>query len=314
MGDRNARFGASVRELLSVVEVPNCDYVSYPVIPDDVPVPSENAFILSSICQETNMLVLNNVKFGVHHFRSNKTYRKGREWVSELDTCIMSPSVLSRVTQFSVLQRESLPSDHAPITLTMTFPAVDVENLRTRAHHLGDHAVLYNETLKYKHVVRPIQWKDVDQDVFLMKLQSVDLPDETDRTEDVAKKISNSLYGCARSSVREARVIARDRAVGRWERLLDNTDDLQLWRAINWKGEYDNDIKPDCCPVEDEFKCFYERNFNPPSVVKLSECNFNSNVTIPILDNPISPEEVQQQIKHLKPDKACGPDGVPPGT
>ena len=74
-----------------------------------------------------------------------------------------------------------------------------------------------------------------------MELQSVDLPDETDRTEDVAKKVSNSLYGCAKSSVREARVIVRDLGMGRWERLLDNKDDLQLWRAINWKGEYDND-------------------------------------------------------------------------
>ena len=91
MGDMNTRFGASVRELLSAVDVPNCDSVSYPVMPDDVHVPSENAFILSSICQESNMLVLNNLKFGVHHFQSNKTYRKGRQRVSELDTCVLSP-------------------------------------------------------------------------------------------------------------------------------------------------------------------------------------------------------------------------------
>lgn len=50
-----------------------------------------------------------------------------------------------------------------------------------------------------------------------------------------------------------------------------------------------------------------------PNAVKLTECNFDSNVTIPILDSQISPEEVQLQIKQLKPDKACGPDGVPPG-
>lgn len=262
MGDMNARFGASVRELLSSVEVPNCDSVSYPVIPDNVHVPSENAFILSSICQETNMLVLNNIKLGGQHFLSSKTYRKGREWVSELDTCIMSPSVLSSVKQFSVLQRESLPSDHAPVALTMSLSTMDMKSLCTRAHHLGDHAVLYNETLKYKHVVRPVQWKDVDRDVFFRKLQVVQLPNEIDRSEDAAKVISNSLYGCVRSSVREVRVIVRDPAMGRWEQLLDDKHDLQLWRAINWKGEYENDIKPDCCPREDEFKCFYEHNFN----------------------------------------------------
>lgn len=66
--------------------------------------------------------------------------------------------------------------------------------------------------------------------------------------------------------------------------------------------------------MEDEFQQLYERNFAPPNVVKLSECDFNSNVTIPILDDPITPEEVQQQIKRIKPDKACGPDGIPSGT
>ena len=41
---------------------------------------------------------------------------------------------------------------------------------------------------------------------------------------------------------------------------------------------------------------------------------FHTDVTIPVLDDPISPNEVQIQIKKLKGNKACGPDGVPPGV
>ena len=36
VGDMNTRFGTFVRELPSAVDVPNCDSVSYPFIPDDV--------------------------------------------------------------------------------------------------------------------------------------------------------------------------------------------------------------------------------------------------------------------------------------
>ena len=60
--------------------------------------------------------------------------------VSELDICVLSHSVPNRVTEFSVLQRECLPSDHAPIAMTMTLPSVDMDNLCTRASHLGEHA------------------------------------------------------------------------------------------------------------------------------------------------------------------------------
>ena len=35
---------------------------------------------------------------------------------------------------------------------------------------------------------------------------------------------------------------------------------------------------------------------------------------MPVLDDPISPAEVAAQIGRLKPDKACGPDGIAPGT
>lgn len=42
--------------------------------------------------------------------------------------------------------------------------------------------------------------------------------------------------------------------------------------------------------------------------------NETTDVTIPILDEPITPGEVHEQSRKMKPDKASGPDGIPPGV
>ena len=88
--------------------MPDFDEYSYPVLPDEVNVPNENAFILSGICKECNLVLINNLKTNSKHFESKKTYRKGREWVSELDACLVGASVVSRVSELSVVQNEAL--------------------------------------------------------------------------------------------------------------------------------------------------------------------------------------------------------------
>ena len=40
----------------------------------------------------------------------------------------------------------------------------------------------------------------------------------------------------------------------------------------------------------------------------------NTEVTIPVLDELISPAQIKQQVRKMKVDKACGPDGLPPGV
>ena len=77
IGDMNTRFGTLAKELPNMVGLPMCDNFSYPVIPDDVNVPNDNAFILSSICRESKLILLNNLKTPDKHFVSSKTYKKG---------------------------------------------------------------------------------------------------------------------------------------------------------------------------------------------------------------------------------------------
>ena len=85
------------------------------------------------ICKEDELLVVNNLQSIDMHFKRKKTFRKGREWVSELDTCIMSKKLVECVTHFGVIYNDSLPSDHAPIVVTLKPPSSCLNNLTVRA-------------------------------------------------------------------------------------------------------------------------------------------------------------------------------------
>ena len=86
VGDLNACLVVSVRELPDRVAV---SHFSYPVVPDPIQTPNDNATALLGICAEEQMLVINNMQTPDMHFTSKKTFRKGREWTSELDTCFV---------------------------------------------------------------------------------------------------------------------------------------------------------------------------------------------------------------------------------
>ncbi len=70
--------------------------------------------------------------------------------------------------------------------------------------------------------------------------------------------------------------------------------------------------KVECKPSDEMFKTHFENVFNPPNTVYPDVNELRSQVTIPVLDEPINGDEVMTQIKRLKPNKTSGPDGVPP--
>ncbi len=193
IGDLNARFGLKVRDLLKNVEIQNRDYFSYPTVADDVRVPSENAFIMLNICKDANMIVLNNIKTQKKHFVSNNTYIKGNQWISELDTCVLSPSVLSSVTEFSVLRRKLFASDHSPIAITMSLPGTYIVSLGILAQRLGNHAVLCHEGNANRPVKKPLKWNSVERDVFLNKLNTFEIPTVIENIGETINFVSNTV-------------------------------------------------------------------------------------------------------------------------
>lgn len=66
-------------------------------------------------------------------------------------------------------------------------------------------------------------------------------------------------------------------------------------------------------PSDAKFRDHFEKVLNPTRETKDELSHLSTYVSIPVLDELISPLEVQNQIKRMMLDKACGPDGIPFG-
>ena len=103
--------------------------------------------------------------------------------------------------------------------------------------------------------------------------------------------------------------------LSRWQRIIDCNDPKLLWRAIDWKGEF-NPAPDKEKPSDLEFQTHIERLLNPVDLqddVWPSVCE--DNVSIPLLDDPIDAGETTYAVyKQMKPGKQAGPDGNSPGT
>lgn len=177
LGDMNARFGRAVRELAKLYELPNMT-ISYPDIEDDIARMNDNAEFLSTICLENKLLVLNNLKTGDRHFMSSKTYRKRDIWISELDTCLVSPNLVKCVDDFAVIKGRDLPSDHAPISVTLSCSGMCLDNIIARASMLGDHAVVHSRVAKCHMTRKPIKFGNIIRERFTENISCVNIPDE----------------------------------------------------------------------------------------------------------------------------------------
>ncbi len=202
-----------------------------------------------------------------------------------------------------------MPSDNTPITLTVTRTGTVLDNLLVRASQLGDHAVLCCYDEKKKLGRNPLCFRNINVEVFGDVISKRDpiFPNENVELSDVERIIIDTLYSCVQESD------AVDMRVDRWERLLSDRDDSRVWKAVNWKGEFTNENSDKACPNSDEFKAHFEAILNA-DVNNHDITDITTDVTIPLLDEQISAVEVQEQIQRMHPDKAYGPDGLPPGV
>ena len=308
VGDINARLGKKVRELPDDLDI---NELSYPTIPDPIQTANTNANIIYSMCCEEKLAIVNNAKIKNKHFNSKLTYKQGRIWTSELDLCIMSPNLLNSITNFNIIQDFSLPSDHAPLSITLK-QCLCLDTLLEHATYLGDHAVFYSRN-KRNVCKKPIKYSQVDPPCFLNKLSLYELPSIDIEIESVVKNMSETLYDCAADSRVSVQPPQTDLSISRWDRLLDGNSDKQVWAAINWRGLV-NDINPleSIGPSDEQFKEFFDQALNSDELTSLDQ--ITSNTYVPVLDDPINEYEVREQIANLKIDKAAGTDGIPPGV
>lgn len=153
---------------------------------------------------------------------------------------------------------------------------------------------------------------NVDVELFLEELSRKSVPDIDTNIDENVIRVTETLYQC----VQKARCVTGRHSVevthDRWERMMNDKDDLRIWRAVNWKGEFEGENEWSDKPPDQEFKAFYENILNSPSSSQLPG-NTEDAIIIPILDDQITTEEVTQEVSNMKSDKACGLDGLTPG-
>ena len=153
-GDLNAR--TSTPDLTSVSPA-----LRYPTCLDDRT--NHNGRLLINLCKDNQMVIVNNLCSAGKQFASNLSYRKGLQWVSELDYCVISLKGLKFVDSFDMMQTiegSKLPSDHAMVKVGLKFNECSVpsEVLRCRAGDLGrcvyerDEQVVLRKSVKISNV------------------------------------------------------------------------------------------------------------------------------------------------------------------
>ena len=125
--------------------------------------------------------------------------------------------------------------------------------------------------------------------------------------------MNSIFYECSLSAKVPPHGAVFDANLDSWERLLSSRDDAQIWKAIDWGGKIDLDRVDENEPTDQQFKEYFEEILNPVDTPNYDYSELETDVSVPILDDPITAWEGSQQAKKLKPNKACGPDGVSPG-
>ena len=212
----------------------------------------------------------------------------------------------------------NIPSDHAPITVTLgNFNQLPSEIL-TRSKSLG----YIDRGSESESICRPgVPSCSINLSLLHENIPSVEsiwqCDDFTRDIDTLCDKITEELYNASKqaklfSNTRNNNGVSRlCDSHTRWSKIMDIKDPKLLWQSIDWSGSFDlpNDVQDH--PSDRQFCEHYEQLLSKTSNAE-SLYMPTRNVYIPVLDREISPCEVDLAIRKLKANKACGYDGLSP--
>ena len=301
MGDINSRISN-----LSQFENPPLGFI-YSMNPDHST--NANGSCTVDICQACEMIPVNHLTYKGNPFPGALTYRQKSNWISQLDWAIISKSAVPQIKSFIFHKDLSLPTDHAAIGIKLENFDVTANELLLRAESLGS-----SHTKNPSLHKRPLQFQRINEAELIRNLpNTMDLWSSGTDANSLCCSITDHIYEASKKSSKTYTPQEHPRcenATQRWNILLSNKDPRKIWQAIGWKGTFEADIRD--APSDAKFCHFYQSLLNPTSE---SHLNYVPTIFkyIPILDDPISPGEVDDGINKLDKEKAAGIDGVPPG-
>ncbi len=267
---------------------------------------------LLNLCKNHGLKPINHMQYKGQSYMGNFTYKQGRQWVSQLDWALCSKPVLPAIKEFNILQQTAIQTNHAALHLSVSVPIVSIQQIVERSRMLGSYPV-HTPTLSKK----PVPFCVIDKDKFMEVCPSTQSlwDNMTDDVDSNVKAVTEALYTACSSSKKKT-IYSNHRNVNdateRWQLLLEMGEPKQIWNAIDWNGKFESPHQDKQKPNDQEFKAHFEKLLNPPG----GHVNLDIpqvDMYVPVLDDPICPSEVEAEIKRLKPNKAAGVDGIPPG-
>ncbi len=308
-GDINCRFGPMLGSLDSSVAGVEITRLTSD---DKVTVPNANARDVIELCRACNLIPVNNAVINGMPMQGSLTFRQKQHWVSELDWCLASQTVLSSISEFRVVQNLALPSNHAIVSFVVVDgPETQLTCVLERAQELFSHESGMPST--FGGCRRSLKVSGRQMGDLHTRLLGTPPPDFDGDIESWATSITNTLYeqGSSLPAVAYLQSQDDDSHLDRWTRLLADHDCRTIWKAIDWKGNLTSNSGLHM-PSDDSFKEYMEGLLKPAGEARIDLTQYRTDVSMPVLDNPISPQEVQEAVDHLKPDKSGGPDGIAP--
>ena len=304
IGDLNARLG-TVSELENI---PTC--VSYTANPDHVC--NSNGRKVRIMCESLDLLPVNHAQLADKCMDGNYTFKRKNVWISQLDWVLVSANLMKDVMCFDIVDNIPLKSDHAAIAITLKGSKVLLDDICRAASDLDSYYVP-NKTLRLK----PVKYEHIDSLQFINNLNDGG-PIVWDNPDVIHKATEKIYLACAASAenIKHIQPITRNpntRYANKWATILEEKDSKTLWKAVDWKGSINTPLGSQQRPSDQEFATYFSSLLNPETgQVDISIPS--SGIYVPILDDDILPGEVIDEISRMKPRKAPGVDGIPPGA
>ena len=161
-GDFNARMSD-----LSIFSNPDMN-ITYMQNPDSRS--NANGRDLITLCHSYGLLPINHLCYSNKKFHGGLTYRQRDQWISQLDWAISSLGLLENLVDFNIIQKVDLPTNHAPLAVSLGVCPTSSEEIQSRATYLGvsDHAMCNSRTRK------PVPLSRVNQVEFTAKIPMTD--------------------------------------------------------------------------------------------------------------------------------------------
>ena len=97
---------------------------------------------------------------------------------------------------------------------------------------------------------------NVDLEMLKQKLEEGEIPNASGNVDVSVTQMTEALYECVRLSKyaqQQSRAGSRNVMQSRWEKMVNNKDNAEVWRAVNWDSEFSPDYNP-IEPSDEEFK------------------------------------------------------------